>query len=188
MEISFKQKNEKYIEIYMKDVDKKEEFLVGHIFTPSGSGETNVNAIQICGFDEAFDLWGCGVFGDEKTKQMKKDIQLCWFRPYKKMSSDATRTVVVKGEVDYVTEEVAKKLKINPGLRESTKKVDRFASFDKEDGICHKCFNYPCNCEIKTNYENPFTVKREQDLHNVLINKKDYEEMLKAKMIQKLKE
>ena len=42
---------------------------VGRIFTPSGSGEDKLNAIQICGFSEAYDLWGCVMDG-------YKDIQL----------------------------------------------------------------------------------------------------------------
>ena len=45
---------------------------VGHIFTPSGSGRHNVNCIQVCGFTEAFDLWGCGIY------KGKKDIQLLY--------------------------------------------------------------------------------------------------------------
>ena len=32
-------------------------------------------AIQVCGFDRAFDLWGCGIFADSKGKR-KQDIQL----------------------------------------------------------------------------------------------------------------
>ena len=43
---------------------------IGQIFSPSGSGNDKNNAIQVCGFTEAFDLWGCGVF------EGYKDIQL----------------------------------------------------------------------------------------------------------------
>ena len=49
--------------------------LIGHIFTPSGSGHDTPNSIQVCGFDDAFDLWWCGLFGDGKGIA-KKDIQL----------------------------------------------------------------------------------------------------------------
>ncbi len=40
-------------------IHKKERKKIGNIFTPSGSGESSKNAIQVCGFNEAFDLWGC---------------------------------------------------------------------------------------------------------------------------------
>ena len=43
---------------------------VGQVVSPSGSGGDTLNAIQVCGFTEAFDLWGCGVH------QGYKDIQL----------------------------------------------------------------------------------------------------------------
>lgn len=42
---------------------------IGRIFSPSSSSENIENAIQICGFSEAFDLWGCVMDG-------YKDIQL----------------------------------------------------------------------------------------------------------------
>ena len=46
---------------------------VGRIFTPSGSGEDTENAIQVCGFTEAFDLWGCGIFKGYKDIQLLFD-------------------------------------------------------------------------------------------------------------------
>ncbi len=44
--------------------------IIGKIFAPSGSGGSCRNAIQICGFSEAFDLRGCAAF------EGFKDIQL----------------------------------------------------------------------------------------------------------------
>ena len=46
---------------------------VGHIFSPSGSGENSVNAVQICGFSEAFDFWGCGIYKGFKDIQLLFD-------------------------------------------------------------------------------------------------------------------
>lgn len=80
MEITFKMVNDKEIDIYSG------ENLIGHIFTPAGSGCDTKNAIQICGFEEAFDYWGCGIFGEKGEADkavMKKDIQLM-FKDYKR--------------------------------------------------------------------------------------------------------
>lgn len=49
--------------------------VIGRIFTPSGTGHNNPNSIQICGFDQLFDYWGCGVFFDTSGNP-KRDIQL----------------------------------------------------------------------------------------------------------------
>jgi hypothetical protein len=62
--IEFVLESERSIKI-MKDGET-----VGQIFTPSGSCHDVENAIQICGFSEAFDFWGCGRF------EGFKDIQL----------------------------------------------------------------------------------------------------------------
>lgn len=67
--ITFKRisKNEVHILMYKKKV--------GRIFSPAGSGDNVTNAIQVCGFERAYDLWGCGVYCDSKGK-MRQDIQL----------------------------------------------------------------------------------------------------------------
>lgn len=69
MNIKFKQKDEKTI--FIQDGDK----VIGQIFTPSGTSHDTSSAIQVCGFDRAFDLWGCGVYHDG-TGKPKQDIQL----------------------------------------------------------------------------------------------------------------
>jgi len=56
-----------------KVIIKKDGKIIGHIFTPSGSGNNNKNSIQICGFTEAFDYWGCGVFDGYKDIQLLFD-------------------------------------------------------------------------------------------------------------------
>ena len=46
---------------------------IGHIFSPSGSGHTDINYIQICGFSESYDLWGCGIYKGFKDIQLLFD-------------------------------------------------------------------------------------------------------------------
>jgi len=71
MKITFKLTDEKNIEIMNGDK------VIGRIFTPSGTTHDEMNAIQVCGFDDIFDYWGCGIFGDGKGNA-KRDVQL-WF-------------------------------------------------------------------------------------------------------------
>ncbi len=67
-------------------VNKANGQLVGHIFTPSGTGHDREGAIQVCGFDDCFELWGCGIFGDGEGNP-KKDIQLLFNENSKKDDS-----------------------------------------------------------------------------------------------------
>ena len=59
---------------------------VGRIFSPSGSGRDCIDGVQICGFSEAFDYWGCGVYGGFK------DIQLLYSD--KKLGGQKTTSVI----------------------------------------------------------------------------------------------
>lgn len=173
IKIEFEQKSKKEILIFGIDIagSRKE---IGRIFAPAGSGENHLNAIQICGFCHAYDYWGCGVYGDKATGQMKKDIQLMWFNNYDKMSQEEMKRVKV-GE---------KKHKLRDGevYTENIMK-DRFSIAEK-DGVCNKCFNYPCTCEVKIMYDNPYTVKRSQDL--MLYTKKDFDEAVKNAVLNSL--
>ncbi len=49
--------------------------VIGNIHTPSGTGHDVDNAIQVCGFDDAFKYMGCGVFSNH-AGEPKRDIQL----------------------------------------------------------------------------------------------------------------
>lgn len=184
IKIEFEQKSKEEILIFGID-EKQDRKEIGRIFTPAGSGGGNINAIQICGWDESYDIWGCGVYGDKATNKMKKDIQLIWFNNYVKMNSEEKRAVIIKGEVNTLTDELGNKLGIK-GLQErgSEIKKDRFSI--EENGICHKCFNHPCNCEVKIAYENPFTVKREQDVNPN--TKKEYEQAVKYAILNELED
>lgn len=159
--IKFKQTSAVHVDIIAIQDDGTEKD-IGHIFTPSGSSNDNLNAIQVCGFDEAFDLWGCGVYGDKSTGQMKKDIQLCWHSAYDAMSDDEMRDVVVEEKEHHLTTKQMKKLGLKSSVWVEKIKKSRFGL--EKDSVCGKCFNHPCTCEIATRYENPYTVKREQDL------------------------
>lgn len=59
----------------VKIINKDNGLVMGRIFTPSGTSEDRVGAIQVCGFDDCFDFWGCGIYGDGEGNP-KKDIQL----------------------------------------------------------------------------------------------------------------
>ncbi len=181
IKIEFEQKSKKEILIFGIDIkgNRKE---IGHIVTPAGSGGGNINAIQVCGFDFLYDYWGCGVYGDKGTQEMKKDIQMIWFNNYDKMDDNIRRMVVTKGEVNPISKKLAKEFGIK-GLQEETKK-DRFG-FGK-DGICHRCFNHPCTCEVKIAYENPYTVKREQDVKPN--TEKEYKDAVKHAILNALDE
>lgn len=69
MQIKFKQTSDISVDIMCG------EQKIGNIFTPSGTLHELSNAIQVCGFDDAFQFWGCGVYSDGKGSP-KKDIQL----------------------------------------------------------------------------------------------------------------
>ena len=70
MRIKFKLTDEQHIEI----IDSSNDNKIGQIFTPAGTGGEVESAIQVCGFDEAFDLWGCGIFCSKVGKKAKKDM------------------------------------------------------------------------------------------------------------------
>ncbi len=62
--IEFKLKSNKSVKILKNGKE------VGEIFTPSGSGHDVVDGVQICGFSEAFDFWGCGNYEGFKDIQV----------------------------------------------------------------------------------------------------------------------
>ena len=100
IELKFKMVDEKEIEI-VASIQGLGERKVGRIFTPSSNSRDMPNAIQICGFKEAFDLWGCGVFKHMgKTRRRgkfiswdssAKDIQLLF--DFNTVPSDASEVI-----------------------------------------------------------------------------------------------
>lgn len=151
-------------EVLIKSSNK----VIGRIFTPAGSGETTLNAIQVCGFEEAYDLWGCGVYGEKVkyaepiTKEKEKRIRSM-------INSDA----VYMREMRPYYEDILSK-----GYEEKVRTVMKkdiqllFKEYDNDRNEygntrdCWCCFNDPCTCEIKGSHidKSPFTVKREHGL------------------------
>ncbi len=68
MSIYFEVEDDKKVVKIMQD-----GLQIGQIFSPSSSGGHIDNAIQICGFSEAFDYWSCGVFKGFKDIQLLFD-------------------------------------------------------------------------------------------------------------------
>jgi len=84
MKLEFQWVNEGHVKIIAVD-GKGEAHEVGEMFTPGGTGHKYLNVVQICGFTEAFDLWGCANYIKPKLKdgvvltdkqENVKDIQL----------------------------------------------------------------------------------------------------------------
>lgn len=66
MTLTFKQISPQRLAIF------NDETQVGQIFVKQDNAEPS-NVIQICGFSEAFDLWGCGPFSGSKDIQLLFD-------------------------------------------------------------------------------------------------------------------
>jgi hypothetical protein len=116
----------KYISKYkIRIVDENTGNDLGCIETPSSTITDKESAIQICGFDYAVDLWGCGPYGyidDIGNYHAKKDIQLLW-------------TNLPKGDFDLPTLNMASA---------------RRAGIDN----CFKCYSKPCKCNELRIYQN----------------------------------
>ncbi len=69
MKITFELENEQNVRILG---DGKE---IGQVFSPAGTSRDKPNAIQVCGFESAFNLWGCGVYSN-KGGLPRQDVQL----------------------------------------------------------------------------------------------------------------
>jgi hypothetical protein len=143
MELKFKQTSEQHIDIIA--FDKDEEKIVGRIFTPSSSANNIKNAIQICGFTEAFDLWGCSEFQHlRETRGIGNDI----------IKRDSKGNPIMQQAKD-----------IQLQFTWETRRTPQDYSMTEKlfDNCCY-CFNNPCTCEVQIKGENPYTVKREQDI------------------------
>lgn len=110
---------------------------VGEIFTPSGSSHTTTNAIQICGFTEAFDLWGCAKFAQTAYTDTFGEGE-------KRMVPKLVQVKDIQLKFDFDTRLHLEKTELK---------------------CCVRCYNHPCTCEVFVKYENPYVVKNHQDLH-----------------------
>ena len=108
----------KFISKYeIKILDENTMQEIGCIETPAATIPEKESAIQVCGFDYACQLWGCGVYGyikDDSEYVAKKDIQLLWTKP-----------------------------SVNISKFDAKFKNIREEGFDN----CIKCYSIPCKCE-----------------------------------------
>jgi hypothetical protein len=182
-QIKFKQVSEQKVEILLEYEDfnidgksgfTKKEKVIGHIFT-----EDYTNAIQVCGFSEAFDYWGCGLFG--KPKYIKKSGERVG-NSHTKME----RMPIYKRD--------------NVRWMEQVRDIQLY--FDEETvkcGVdtlddCMRCYNSPCVCDVarKTNVmekddngtDSPFLVKRAHEIHE-LENKSEREARKEKRKLDK---
>jgi len=132
--ITFKQVNPQKIDIFLEYEDFKKEGsgfekkskIIGHIFSPSGSGNDITNAIQICGSSEAFELWGCGMFGKPKTILSKQSLGRQYYHDSKgNKIIEQVKDIQLFFDEDTIEHEI-----------------------DNLD-MCNRCFNVECTCENK---------------------------------------
>lgn len=168
MKIRFKQITEKKVLII--GIDDKGEHEIGHIFTPSGSGSDVENAIQVCGFTEAFDLWGCGLF-----KTPKADQTGCFVTDEKgNKIYEQVKDIQLKFDIETepgmthqhlkARELVYHKYPEEMPLKGTKFKIPVFTSDTREVHVCYGCYNHPCTCELKVKHSNPYAVKKGNDL------------------------
>lgn len=144
--------------------DKGERKEVGEIFTPAGSGHTTTNAIQICGFTEAYDLWGCAKYAqtacNDKGQIVREEKMLedSFAHFHKEMVDKLAQVKDIQLQFSYDTRLHWEETRLN---------------------CCLKCYNVPCTCEVKVAHENPYMVKRQQDLHIEHVEEKSPEQIVK---------
>jgi len=164
MEITFEMEDNKHINI------RCGERLIGHIFTPGGTGEAYNNVIQVCGFEEAFDYWGCGVFGTEQIKIIP---------PSPDKIKRLAKLGITNNLEDYEIHEVTYKHKRDIQLifsdyeRANPQKVAGHAGDFQTDGKGSdgRCFNNRCNCHNpgkRGRGKSPFVVKHFKDMTDKL--------------------
>lgn len=174
--ITFKLENEKQVIVLL---DGNE---VGRIFAPGDGGSNkdsspgSKNSIQVCGFEEAFDLWGCGVYGEElkpaeewfliapsaaiysMTLEQRKE----WFgNPLYEDYKEADGKFYKKKITSQFRMKKDIQLLFTPFTNlDRTKRIDNFSSHNV-NGNCLACHSKPCHCESKDSLShNPFIVKR----------------------------
>lgn len=167
MNIKFKFIDEKNIKIM--GIGGGEEKEIGCIFTPAGSGERIINAIQICGISEVYDFWGCANYVQPKDLNPPKRV------------IDA-----IKGKKEEFIQSKDIQLLFKFDMETEPNHIRSIFSpdFDKN---CLGCFNKPCTCDNKDNeHISPYNVKREEDVEceylddgKIHLKEKETEEFLK---------
>lgn len=175
MKLEFKFVDKEHIEVIA--THNKETKKVGDIFTPSGSGEDTKNSIQVCGFNEAYDLWGCAKYETFKLKEGGVEYEFVKAKTYSLAPSildvfepDIRNKIMETIRNDNMKAfERVKDKKVMVNLKDIQLRFPYPSeSFETErstmNGDCYGCFNNPCTCENKGKHRNPYDVKRETDL------------------------
>lgn len=164
MKLKFRLVNEQDMRIINEEDDRE----IGRVFTPSGTSYDKIDAIQVCGFSRAFELWGCGAFADNGRDALQ-DIQLL-FKDFKPEKQEQMDTIVL------------------PDKTGKDKHYKRFSPknmpiIDKEG--CDRCFHWKdkagnCKCsELKV-------FRKYEDIAKYENRRKTYE--TKVQVLDKLKE
>jgi len=142
---------------------------VGQVFAPADTKYETENTIQICGFDEAFNYWGCGIFGEKVPSKVDYEMIPMDAPIYQMREDDESLSQLVKekyfkkeGGFWYRREiHPQRKMKRDIQLRfnENSSRENHMEHLDivRE---CMKCYCIPCTCETKLDSEIPFRVKR----------------------------
>lgn len=193
--IEFEFINKQCVNIYSVKGDERK--LVGHVKTPAGSSDDVASAIQVCGFEEIYDLWGCGIFG-EKTEEKYTFREIESAAPiYSKevREEKATKRFIAEGRFKeengkWHVKEHLTNVSMKKDIQLTFKHYERASSSEKQSHMskatdfknCMKCFNLPCNCD-------ELVVKRRDDCNIELTdgtiinrdNERKWERMLDEK-------
>ena len=184
MEIEFKQVSKKKIIIYGIQLGQKKE--IGHIFTPAGSSEDVKNAIQVCGADNAYDLWGCAIYG-ERLPDVIKETPI----NYPERVKEILKRDDVKKIFDEPTIEALKRgVNISKEKQFKAKKDIqlRFSMYDNYSGViehehnllsdCNRCYSKPCYCgkqplQMQSEFDPTFASKLERGEFRFIPNERN---------------
>lgn len=160
--ISFDFQNQSLIHVLLHGKE------VGRIFTPGGTSHDIQNAIQVCGFEDAFDYWGCGVYG-ERTPQKIVWKQVPPESPFYKMSAEEKNQWLeligegaskIEGETLFLREvKNTFKAKKDIGLLFTPFKNEEPDSWRRPE--CWGCYSEPCRCDnVRDSSVCPYSPKR----------------------------
>lgn len=143
MKIEFELKDNQ--RVYVFGVEDGQRKVIGQIFTPSSSSGNITNAIQVCGFTEAFDYWGCALYEHNSVPKKQRVINALKDKKDKFIRSKDIQLL----------------------FSFDTRMIEHIGR--SVDNTCFGCFNNPCTCDNKRENRmddsiNPYNVKREKDV------------------------
>lgn len=130
MKITFKQVDEQHVNIMCGDN------IIGQVFSPAQQGG---NTVQLCGFEEAYDLWGCGVFSEKKVTTHKYDKE-----QLERLKEIAKNDSFFKDRTTYTKTHNIRKRDIQFLFKDYKNNTgDDFHA----SGNCWTCYNKNCTCD-----------------------------------------